>query len=534
MSLMTRPEVKTVAGGKCWEASYTNFYLKAYVPDNDIEGQVNNYGFRAPFLLIFEEERMSMEDAVRFAEDRGFARIAAAVDTSVLFVYPTHEDGWAGATEELYRELISETKGNPEYADGIASLTDFFTNEFKGYFIRGAIFRADIYSYGRSADYVAQNLLKTINGEFLWGPGEITPAMCSMEGLSVMPEVERKDIAILSVGNSKEVNAAFEGCENLLIKDAAETEADFKAFVRRFKMWCGKIEIEPDFDALDMTEESGIVEVKTSADNRSRYKDQPTHKVGYFAYYNNHIMDKDPVPLVMGFHGGGDTSMYLTFVAGWWEICHRYGFLFVSLDDHLSVTATEIMEVIAAVKSRYNVDEKRIYATGFSMGSGKTWDLYQEYPDAFAGFMPCSALFPMKDNRFGLSLGDPRLNMTVSRPVFYSGGELSHLPELPGQADSCLDRLKYVAQVNRLKDDFDVLDFEDRDSWKDKFYGIPGDRVEVFHDDSRDSDLTVRYYNSTDGVCRTAFASVSGQIHECRHHSCECAWKFISGFVNES
>ncbi|MBR1861490.1 MAG: hypothetical protein IJ796_06495 [Lachnospiraceae bacterium] len=52
------------------------------------------------------------------------------------------------------------------------------------------------------------------------------------------------------------------------------------------------------------------------------------------------------------------------------------------------------------------IDEKRIYATGFSMGSGKTWDLYQEYPGSFAGFMPCSALFPIKENPYGLSLGD--------------------------------------------------------------------------------------------------------------------------------
>ncbi len=533
MGLMTRPEVKTIPGGKCWEATYKNFFLKAYVPDNDIEGQVNNYGFRAPLLLIFEEERMSMDDAINFANEKGFARIAAAVDSSVLFAYPTCEGGWSDTTQDLYIELIGETRGNPEYADGISSLTDFFTKEFKGYFIRGAIFRADIYSYGKSADFVAKNLLKTINGEYLWGPGEITPAMCSMEGLSVIPEVERKDIAVLSVGNTDDINAAFEGCENLLIKDKADCEADFDAFVRKFKMWCGKIELEPDLAGLGMTEESGIVEVRTSPDNRSRYKDQSTHKVGYFAYYNNNIMDKGPVPLVMGFHGGGDTSMYLTFVAGWWEICHRYGFLFVSLDDHLSVTATEIVEVIAAIKKRYNVDEKRVYATGFSMGSGKTWDMYQEYPGIFAGFMPCSALFPIKENPFGLSLVDPRLNMSVSRPVFYSGGEMSHLPELPGQADTCLDRLKYVAGVNRLKDDFDSLDFADKDNWEDKFYGIPGDRVEVFHDDSRGSDLTVRYYDSEDGVCRTAFASVSGQIHECRHHSCECAWKFISGFVNE-
>ena len=35
--------------------------------------------------------------------------------------------------------------------------------------------------------------------------------MCSMENLSVVPVVQRKDIAILSVGNSDELNLAFSG-----------------------------------------------------------------------------------------------------------------------------------------------------------------------------------------------------------------------------------------------------------------------------------------------------------------------------------
>ena len=219
MAMMKRPEVRETVGGKCWEHTFEKFTLKAYVPDNDLDGQVNNYSFRAPCLLVFEEEKQDMDSAVRYARETGLAKIAADHDTSVLFVFPTKEGGWAAEDESLYAAVIAEIKMIVVYKDGIVENYDFFAKQFKGYFARGAIFRADIYAYGASADYVAKKLLKTIQGEYLWGPGEITPAMCSMENLSVVPDVQRKDIAVLSVGNSAEINKAFGGCEHLLIKD---------------------------------------------------------------------------------------------------------------------------------------------------------------------------------------------------------------------------------------------------------------------------------------------------------------------------
>lgn len=530
MAMMKRPIVTaTEDGGKYWEHTFEKFHLKAYVPATKVDGTVNNYTFRAPLLLVFEEKKQTMEQAIRFAEESGLACVAAAVDSSVLFVYPTAEDGWRSQTADLYASVIEQVKMDPNYKDGIVELTNFFTREFQGYFIRGAIFRADIYSFGESADYVAKNLLTTLQGQYLWGPGEITPAMCSMERLSVIPKAERKDIGILSVKNSAEINAAFAECENLLVKQEADYPADFKSFVRKFKMWCGNLEIEPDFEAMDMTEEAGCITVKTSADSR-RFQGMAEHKVGYFTYYNNDVFDKGPAPLLVGFHGGGDSSMFLTFVSGWYEICHRYGFLYVALDNHQDVTATEAADFIQQLQKKYSIDEKRIYATGFSMGSGKTWEMFQEYPELFAGLAPASALFPVKENPMAQSRGG-RFNETVSVPIFYSGGEKSHLPELPFQADSALERIQYAAKVNRLKASFADLSYEEKENWTEPVYGAVADRVEQIIDKSRNSCLTIRYYDSEDGICRTAFASVSGQVHECRHHTNEQAWKFISQFT---
>ena len=107
MAMKERPQVREATGGKVWEHRYEQFELKAYVPDNDLDGQTNNYGFRAPLLLVFEEEKQDMDRAVAFARESGMAKIAADNDTAVLFVYPTAEGGWSAADESLYADLIS-------------------------------------------------------------------------------------------------------------------------------------------------------------------------------------------------------------------------------------------------------------------------------------------------------------------------------------------------------------------------------------------------------------------------------------------
>lgn len=517
-------------GSKFWQKDFSKFSVGVYIPANDLNGKINNYSFRAPLLIVLEENLMNEDEIMAFAHTSGLDKIAAADDASILFVHPTCEGGWDSADESLYIDLIGEIKISHVFDNGISADVNPFTQELVGYYIRGSKFQTYIYSFGKSADYAAKHLLKTLEGEYLWGPGEITPAMVSMEGLSVTPVVERADIPVMSIGNSDEVNSILIKSKYNLIKDAADYEADFKSFVRKFKMWCGNVEINPDFDELGMTLEAHSLTVKVSDKNWMLNGKVPEHEVGYFTLHNNDIFDNGPAPLVIGFHGAGDSALLLTHVSGWYKVAHDHGFLFAPVDNHYDIPVEEAMAIIEDIKQHYNVDPHRIYAVGFSMGCAKTWDLFEQFPETFAGIAPASALMPVYSNPFGLPILRDRLNKDTLLPVFYSGGCKSFVTELPGHSNDGLERIAYAAEVNKLKKKFDIT-FDDKSNWTDPMLGIQGDRFERIHDEERDDYINVHYYDSEDGVCRTAFAYVENQVHEYRHHTAELAWNFISKFT---
>lgn len=209
-------------------------------------------------------------------------------------------------------------------------------------------------------------------------------------------------------------------------------------------------------------------------------------------------------------------------------MAQRHGFLLVCVENHLNSTATEVIHLIEKLKEKYPIDEKRIYASGFSMGGIKTWDLFQEYPQVFAALAPMSATVDVGHNvYFHASPVEP--NRSVPVPLFYAGGEITPLPELPFQAEKCLDRVRYVLQVNQANNPCAVT-FAHQEEWLNPIWGVEGDRVEKIDDPSRGSVLTIHYFTSTDGVERTALASISQQGHECREHTCENAWQFMSRF----
>jgi len=55
--------------------------------------------------------------------------------------------------------------------------------------------------------------------------------------------------------------------------------------------------------------------------------------------------------------------------------------------------------------------------------------------------------------------------------------------------------------------------------------------VEKLEDTSRNSVLTIHYFEDEKGEFTTALASISRQGHDCRPHTCEAAWQFMSKFT---
>jgi len=531
-------------GSAFWRNTFNSFEALVYLPHSDLPGDILNYGFIAPYLLVFTDNRLSYDEAEAFADSHGLKKIASSYDTSVVFIYPGSGD-WEIASPDILSEIITNSKIHQYYKDGVVIANNAFRHSLEGYFIRGAIFRIILCGFGKGADYIARKCIRHFEGDGLWGRSDLAPAACVLTGLSVLPDIQADDIPVISYGNTKDIDLLFgDNCKYFIRGDiekqrcdedwAAAFTYDFYNYIKKFRRMNGPLQIDEDLEKEGLITESGITEVKTSKDNCGDDKETSRHKIAYFSFYNKGLFNK-PVPLVLGFHGGGDSSFFFSIMAGWAKIAHRHNFLLVAVENHLNSTATEMIELVETLKNKYNIDESRIYATGFSMGGCKTWDLIQEYPELLAAAAPMDATFEVGCNSYGNKV-EGGINTTKEVPVFYAGGEITPLPELPCQAQKCLDRMAYVLSLNKAKASkrySSEVKLENKEKWENKIWGINGDSTESYFDNSRNATLTLQNFSSEDGRVLSVFGSISGQGHDCREHTCEQAWLFMSKFYRD-
>ena len=129
-----------------------------------------------------------------------------------------------------------------------------------------------------------------------------------------------------------------------------------------------------------------------------------------------------PAPLVMSFHGFGDNMQnfrYTNIHETWPEaivvyfqgLVRRQGMLGWQVErDDMDRDLTLVDVALSALRETYDIDDNRIYATGFSNGGMFTYLLWAERPGLFAAFAPVAARLPSS------------VRPTRPKPVFHVAG----------------------------------------------------------------------------------------------------------------
>jgi len=286
---------------------------------------------------------------------------------------------------------------------------------------------------------------------------------CTISGVESIEGIEPNDIPVVAIGCSEEVNKVLEeNCGAFLAEETADYAAEYEALIGNYRRQAGVIIPRIDYEAEGIVEKIETFTVQTSPDNVT-FAGTDTHDVSVVTYYAQDLdVAEGNVPLVLCFHGVGNTALFEAMATEWPLIGKENGFITVSVDLHYpNVSAAETVELIAQLEEEYSIDPSRIYASGFSMGGVKSWDLYEQFPQVFAGLSPMDASEKVGFDSFGNPVAETNSDVLV--PVFYVAGETTPLPEMPCQDQKLVDRIGYLFEVNKVVKPYDVA-FDAQDS----------------------------------------------------------------------
>jgi predicted peptidase len=131
-------------------------------------------------------------------------------------------------------------------------------------------------------------------------------------------------------------------------------------------------------------------------------------KVNYLTFLpKSYSAGGDKVPLIVFLHGSGERGTDLNKVKSWGppaivEKDANFPFMVVSpqVAEGEWWDAYLLKAMLDDVLKRYNVDPKRVYLTGISMGGYGAWDFAARYPDYFAAVVPiCGGGIPRRAGR---------------------------------------------------------------------------------------------------------------------------------------
>lgn len=495
----------------------------------------------APCFMVFGDEPYTAKTAEAEALSSGLAKIAAREGATVVFINP-QGNTWGEADKDVYTSLLgmySNSTDGAGFVNGITTSVNFMTQQEETKILGNSDARAYLYAEGAGADFVAANYMKAFKMSMTFPDGftmelDRTATSINLFNPTALPAAENPANLVVAV-----VNGPADTAEKLAgltdktmvstssVKDGFDAQwiaENYSVISGAYRSQVGRLLPMHDYAA------EGIVESMESMESDKLRNDATT--LNYIVYYDKDldVHDKaNPVPLVLAFHGGGNSALYEAQATEWPEIAQAHGFIAVCVDLHYpNSTAEQTIELIEHLKGKYAIDTSRIYASGFSMGSVKSWDLFEQYATVFAGLAPMDASEVPGTDSYG-KVWDT-YNTDVLVPLFFVGGQTSPLPEMPCQAEKVVQRVGYAFDVNNVVQNYSYND--NVNHW----WGVNGDIVYQVTNKVAftDSTLTVNLFQSNDGKYYTVLADASNQSHEVYARNSWAAWDFLSQFSRNS
>lgn len=516
-----RVDEVNVAGRTCY----------MYVPASE---NVGLYTCTSPIIMVFGNENYTESSAMETAESSGLAEIAKEKGSCILFANSQSGSWTADDDEAVYTAALNlySDGADSDYVNGIAKVTDYTTQE-ESIKYPGTSSRIYLYGEGGGADFIAANYMKDVLTTMTFSDGfsmsvDNTPTSIALFNPSAItvPEKTEDAIAVTIVNgpeSAEEAATSVSGgqvafkVENSDISqgfDSSLVKALYDQVNGRYRRQVGEMFEIPDYKALGITE---TVKTLPTTSGTTEYYEYIPDSVD--------LTKEGSVPLVVAFHGGGNHAEFHAWASEWPLLGQQEGFIVLAVNQHVSQLTDDVINLLNAVFEQYPaIDRTRVYATGFSMGSVKSWNLGTKYPEYFAGIMPMDAGYMTEDDT---TLADLQLKDTIM-PVFYVAGGTSPLSELPhqqGEPNNVDEILSVILKMNQVTDDYTY------DAAADKTWGLKPDGTYTKANPSfKDCELIVNEYASSDGSVYTCLAVDTTKSHEVYAFDSYVAWSFISQF----
>jgi hypothetical protein len=515
----------------------------AYVPNTA------GYGDRAtsnPVLVLYGS--YADENAVKAAiQASGLDAIADVEHAPIIIVGPQGSTWSAADTTSLLavaKTLFSDASNQKYDKDGKSVDTKSTDGSIIPGKFPGTISRFLVFADGAAADFAYEYLATGISGpgqflgESVWKPAAMYLSNLSSTNLVHLSVKSNRGLPVYLVNATSQADTAFETLNGSIFPTMTATSANKDGFDKSAVL-IGYDTVLEHWITRDMGQGVTLLPISdTAAKGLAVFREQ-FEDVRYYQYMpiSAKTAAEGTIPLVIVFHGIGNTAEYQVWMSGWDVLAVEKGFVVVSVQDHADVPNAKVISLVDSLLEKYPfLDRTRVYASGFSLGGAKTWSLGIEYPDRFAGIIPCNMIHDMMAME-----GITPKNMLV--PVYYMGGSDSHINnmEFPNP-DTSPKLMKYLFETNGVTPNFTfdpdytfTGSFFIGDRPKATDWGLAPDSVYSFTTaDLPNLKTVVSVYESDDGNVYTEFAHSTYAGHEPLRGGISEGWNFISRFSRKT